>query len=136
MPSFARRSDHQLRPNGARMTGASKASDWTPMNRSPLCRSGMAKHEAAAHRRLWSSHSRRPTDTVLGSDGSGRALRISDIAWDACGQSQLSRAGGDRRPSGTRTATFQCRHAADAAAAALTTDKARALLSIKKRRTS
>jgi len=74
-----------------------------------------------------------PTDTVLGPDGSGRGSGISDITWDACDQSQ-SRAGSDRLPlrSGPRhisadTPLMQ--------RPPLTTDGARALLSIKERRT-
>jgi len=75
----------------------------------------------------------RPADIVLGSDGSGRASGISDIAWDACGQPQ-SRAVSDRVPPAIRTTAHQCRHTGDAAPP-LTTDAARALLSVKERRT-
>ena len=74
----------------------------------------------------------RPTDTVLGSDASGHGSGISDIAWDACDQSQ-SRAGSDSVPSAIRTTALS----ADTPLMQrppLTTDEARALLSIKERR--
>ena len=74
-----------------------------------------AEHNAADQRRF-DRPAACPTDTVLGSDGSGHGSGISDIAWDACGQSQ-SRAGSDRVPPAIRTTAHQCRHAADAAAA-------------------
>jgi hypothetical protein len=74
-----------------------------------------AEHNAADQRRF-DRPAACPTDTVPGSDAFGHGSGISDIAWDAWGQSQ-SRAGSDRVPPAIRTTAHQCRHAADAAAA-------------------